>query len=863
TLKSPPHSLTPPPAAGDRLLQVRIPLSPRGLLCGSFPSLTNHPLRLSHSTLPLARPADRFRRHCPSFDGSTPWTMTAQAKKRGAVENGDGSMGASLASSIANNEDVGPIVRHAFESGKPETLLNSLNNIVKKKEVEIEEICRTHYEEFILAVDELRRVLVDADELKGTLSGENQLLQEVASALLLKLDELLELYAINKNVKEALATLKICVRVTSLCRICNRDIAEGKYHSAMKTLDLIEKDYLQNIPLTLLKKVIQKQIPMIKLYIEKKVCSEFNEWLVYIRRIAKEIGQAAMGQASLACQKDEGMRARQREAEDCSRIGFDEHAYALDLEFMDEEEILEFDLAPLYRAHHIHMLLGLGEKFKEYYYNNRLMQLNLDMQISTSQPFVESYQPLLVQVAGFFIVEDRVLRTADGLLSETQVESMWETANSKITVILEEQFSQMNAAKHHLLVKDHVNLLGAAMKKYGYQPTSLIQVLDKSRDKYLGLLLSDCRKQMRDIFSKDSYERMVIKKENEYEMNVAAFQLEPADKAPDLPYVAPFSSSVPSACRIVRSFIEDSVSYLSYGGSMNFYDLVKSYLDKFLIEVLNDGFLNLVHGGSLEFPQMVQIAGNISILEQSCDMFLWHAAQLCGIPRRLLEKPHSGLTARAVLKASGNAAYNASISLVNSKIDEFMMMLPSINWTVEEVPEHANDYMNEVIIYLHAVVSSGQHILPRDALYKVVSGALSHISDSIVTVLLSDRVKRFNANAVAGIDIDLKLLEGFADDTFRSTGLSDLRMETSFKDCLLEVRQLINLLLSNQPESFANPVIREKNYGSLDHKKVAIICDKFKDAPDSLFGSLSSRNTVQNARKKSLDVLKRRLKDFS
>jgi ribosomal protein L9 len=60
-----------------------------------------------------------------------------------------------------------------------------------------------------------------------------------------------------------------------------------------------------------------------------------------------------------------------------------------------------------------------------------------------------------------------------------------------------------------------------------------------------------------------------------------------------------------------------------------------------------------------------------------------------------------------------------------------------------------------------------------------------------------------------------------------------------------------------------NSAIREKNYGSLDQKKVAIICDKFRDAPDSLFGSLSSRNMVQNARKKSLDVLKRRLKDFS
>ncbi|KAM0924145.1 hypothetical protein ACQ4PT_005120 [Festuca glaucescens] len=784
--------------------------------------------------------------------------MPEQTKK-----NGDGGIGAALAGFVSNNQDLGPIVRHAFETGKPDALFHNLRGIAKSKEVEIEELCRLHYEEFILAVDELRGVLVDADELKGVLSGENLRLQEVASALLRKLDELLESYAANKNLGEALATLKICLQVTSLCQVSNMNIAEGKFHTALKTLELIEKDYLQNIPLKLLKKVIEKKIPMMRLYIEKKVSAEFNEWLVYIRKFAMVIGQASIRQATLDRQKDEGMCAWQMEAEECSRVGFNEHAYALDVEYIDEESTLEFDLTPVYRAHNIHTCLGLGERFREYYCSNRLMQLNLDMQISTAQPFLESHQHFLAQVAGFFIVEDRVLRTAEGLLSESQLETMWEASISKVTSILEEQFTRMDAANHHLLVKDYVSLLGATMKKYGYQATSLLEVLEKNKDKYHELLVSDCRKQIQGVFAKESYERMVIEKEHEYNTNVATLQLEPIHVVPVLPYVAPFSSSVPGSCRIVRSFIEDLVSYLSYGVMVNSYDVVKRYLDKLLIEVLNDCLLKLIHSGSLETAQLVQIAGNIAILEQSCDTFLWHAAQLCGLPKRLLEKPHSGLTARAVLKASQNAAFNGLITSTNSKIDEFMLLLTSINWTAEETPEHANDYMNEVLIYLDMVVSTAQPVLPREALFKVVSGALSHISDSIVTVLLSDRVKKFSVNAVVGIDIDLRLLEEFAEDRFHSTGLSDLRNETSFKDCLVEIRQLTNLLLSNKPESFMNAVIREKNYDSLDHKKVTIICDKFRDAPDSLFGSLSSRNMVQNARKKSLDVLKRRLKDFS
>ncbi|KAG2540133.1 hypothetical protein PVAP13_9NG534400 [Panicum virgatum] len=782
--------------------------------------------------------------------------MSAPPKKRTIVDSGDGGLGLGIAAFITNGEDL--------------ALMHNLRSIVKKKEVEIEELCRLHYEDFIVAVDELRGVLVDAEELKGVLSGENSHLQEASTTLLFKLDELLEIYLVKKNVGEAIATLKICVKVFSLCLRCNNYIAEAKFHPALKTLDMIQKGYLNSIPLKLLKKVVARQIPLIKLHIEKKVCSEFNDWLVHIRRMAKHIGQVSINQASLARQKDEEIRARQREAEGHSHAGPDEHLYSLNLENKEEESALDFDVTPVYRTHHMHICLGIGEKFRDYYYKNRLMQLNLDMQISTSQPFLESHQPFL---------------------SQSQVETTWETAIAKITSILEEQFSRMRTASHFLLIKDYGpdclwawltrcknGLLArlrryerneciwparlvraqwmhigdrAAVNKYGYQITQLIEVLEKSGDRYHQLLLLECRKQIDDILTNDSYEQMVIKKEYEYNMNVKTFHLEHDDVIPDFPYVAPFSSFVPEVCRIVRSFIEDSVSYLSYGGLMNIYDVVKVYLDRLLIEVLNDSLLNMIYARSLAMSQMMQLAGNISVLDQACDMYLLHSAHLCGIPKRVAERSHSGLTARAVLKASQNALYNSLINSANFKVDEFMVLLENVSWIAEEAPDDANDYMNEVLIYLETLVSTAQSILPLEALYKVVSGAISHISDSIMTTLRNDGVKRFTVNAVLGLDIDLKMLEAFADEKFDSIGLSDLGKETTFRDCLVEIRQLVNLLLSSQPENFMNP------------KKVAIVCDKYKDSTGSLFGSLSNRNVKQNARKKSMDVLKRRLKDFS
>ncbi|KAK8642967.1 hypothetical protein V6N13_012288 [Hibiscus sabdariffa] len=783
-------------------------------------------------------------------------------KRRATIDNGETGEDLVLATLIGNGDDLGPLVRHAFEMGRPEPLVQQLKHLMKKKEVEIEDLCKTHYEEFIRAVDELRGVLVDAEELKSDLSSDNFRLQEVGSALLLKLEELLESYSIKKSVTEAIKMSRICIQVLELCVKCNKHLSQGQFYLALKAVDLVEKNYLQNFPVNKIKIVIEKAIPMIKAHIEKKVTSHFNEWLVHIRSSAKDIGQTAIGHASSARQRDEEMRERQRKAEEMSMAGMD-FVYQLDVDEVAEESVLKFDLTPLHRSYHIHTCLGLQEQFRDYYYKNRLLQLTSDLQIPSSQPFIESHQTYLAQIAGYFIVEDRVLRTSGGLLSVEQVETMWETTVAKVVLILDAQFVQMGTATHLLLVKDYITLLGATLRQYGYEVSPILEVLDKSRDKYHDLLLEDCRQEIENIICNDSCDQMIVKKESDYDNNVLAFHLETSDIMPAFPYIAPFSSMVPDCCFIVRSFIKGCVDYLSYGLNSNFYDIVRKYLDNLLIDVLNEVVLNKVHSPALGESQVMQLAANISYLERACNFFLQYAAQLCGIPVRSVDRPRAGLTAKAILKTSRDEAYLALLTLVNSKLEEFMALTENINWTMEEIVQDRNDYMTEVVFYLETLLSKGQQILPLDALYKVGSGALEHISSSIVAAFLSDSVKRFNANAVMLINNDLKMLEKFADERFQSTGLSEVYRDGSFQGCLVEARQLINLLSSSQPENFMNPVIRQKNYNALDHKKVSIICDKFKDSADSIFGSLSNRNTKISSRKKSMDMLKKRLKDFN
>lgn len=771
-----------------------------------------------------------------------------------------------LSTAISNGDDLAPFVRKAFASGRPDSLLHSLRHCVRSKESEIEDLCRSHYQDFISAVDELRSLLSDADTLKSSLSEVNYVLQSVGDPLLSSLDAYLESSSVARNLASALSSARNCVVLLDLCDRANQHFAADNLYQALRAVDSLERDFLlpDNVPSAGLRRMLQRQIPAFRAHVERRISKDFSDWMVQIRVVSRNLGQMAIGRASASRQREEELRVKQRQAEEQSRLSLRNCAYSLDEEEDDEDPLSgsgagTFDLTPLYRAFHIYQTLGLRDRFRQYYFENRNLQLTSDFQVSSMTPFLESHQTFFAQIAGFFIVEDRVFRTGGGLITRVEVDALWDTAVTKMVSVLEDQFSRMQTASHLLLVKDYVSLLSVTLRRYGYTVDPLLDVLSKHIDKYHDLLLSDCRQQISEALAADKFEQMLMKKEYEYSMNVLSFQIQTSDIIPAFPYVAPFSSTVPDCCRIVRSFIEDSVSFLSYGGQLDFYAFVKKYLDRLLSEVLDGAFLRLVESKSLGVSQAMQVAANMAVLERACDFFLRHAGQLSGIPLRIAERTRREFA----LKKSRDAIEELLLSLLRGKIDDFMLLTDGIVWMGEDPPQNGNEYANEVIIYLETLVSTAQQILPAQVLCRVIYGVLSHISEKIVGLFLSDLVKRFNGNAVAGIDTDVKLLESFAESQSQLFSESVESRTNDLKQALAEARQVVNLLASNHPENFLNPVIREKSYNKLDYKKVVAISEKLRDSSDRLFGTFGTRSAKQNPKKKSLDALIKRLKDVS
>ncbi|KAJ8557128.1 hypothetical protein K7X08_002753 [Anisodus acutangulus] len=162
---------------------------------------------------------------------------------------------------------------------------------------------------------------------------------------------------------------------------------------------------------------------------------------------------------------------------------------------------------------------------------------------------------------------------------------------------------------------------------------------------------------------------------------------------------------------------------MPHDGQLDFYDVVKKYLDRLLTKILDEALLKLINMSIGGVTQAMQMAANMALFECVYDLFFRHATQLLGIALRMAKRE--------------------------------MRLFPLTNCDVTEEmlsgllkKKGGNEYVHEMIIFLETLLSTAQQILPVQVLKRVLQDVMFHISEMIVGALLRESVKRFNVNDV-------------------------------------------------------------------------------------------------------------------
>uniref|UniRef100_A0A4W5KHA2 Exocyst complex component 6 n=1 Tax=Hucho hucho TaxID=62062 RepID=A0A4W5KHA2_9TELE len=240
---------------------------------------------------------------------------------------------------------------------------------------------------------------------------------------------------------------------------------------------------------------------------------------------------------------------------------------------------------------------------------------------SSSHETVEGYRRYFNQIVGFFLVEDHVLHSTQGLLTRAFTDELWNMALSKITAVLRTHSSYCSDPDLVLELKNLIVIFADTLQGYGYPVNRLFDLLFEIRDQYNETLLKKWALVFREIFELDNYSPIPVETEEEYKSVVSRFPFHDAEiEKQDFPKKLPMSQSVPQIYVQVKEFIYASLKFSEslHRSWTEIDDMLRKSTNLLLTRTLSGCLQNLIKKPHIGLTELVQIIINTTHLEQAC-----------------------------------------------------------------------------------------------------------------------------------------------------------------------------------------------------------------------------------------------------
>ncbi|WAR22182.1 EXC6B-like protein [Mya arenaria] len=288
-------------------------------------------------------------------------------------------------------------LRAVYDDDELGKFMDLLVGKIKSHDKEIERMCNYHYQGFIDSVREL---------LQGEIDATNTALQVSCEPLLHRGDHL--------------------IRCRHMYGKLQDQMKEKRFYPALKTLEQLEHTYLPRVSSHWFSQTMAEAIPQLRNRIKEASMSDLKDFLENIRKHSAKIGEVAMGHAaeqnnmdpSIARKREKKKKRapappnpftgeREDDSDDENKSPALAEHHSVDEEELSAQDLIDF--SPVYRCLHIYTVLHES---------------------------IENYKKYFHDIVGFFVVEDHILSTTQGLVNRAYMDELWETSVSKIVSVL-------------------------------------------------------------------------------------------------------------------------------------------------------------------------------------------------------------------------------------------------------------------------------------------------------------------------------------------------------------------------------------------------------------------------------------------
>ncbi|KAF9351418.1 hypothetical protein BGX26_010571 [Mortierella sp. AD094] len=724
-----------------------------------------------------------------------------------------------------NLEHLGPTMKDVYRNDKMKPFLDQLGKFIRRKEMEIEKMCNSNYQEFVQSVDRLLKVRQGTVDLKDKIHTLNTDVQRAGTELTAKKRELIESKRILENIATATETLRTCIHFLDLANRVNVQVENRKYYSALRIVDEIQVVHLRSVIQFEFARHMQDCIPILQHAIKDAVTTEMKEWLVSIRASQMTMGKLAMDRMATRQQRwrdrsNKGVRLKTtHNVNSAVEVAVNEEN---EVDILDTDQV-DLDFKPLYQCLHIYDELGQRAEFRTSYADDRRAQAKLTLSSITSSfnlkdRNTDNFKALLQGIVGFFIVEHIILYSTTNFRTQSQLDELCELVTNLLLRLLSEGLASCQDPDMFLSVKLLLMLYIQTMESYNYPVSRLNDLLLTLFRTYADQLETKFSANFHKLVDEDDYTPMLVENQDEYDLLQKSFRFKEDRKSlrQGFPRTLPFSKVVPYCCEDIREFVRQFYRFVEgFNQEQNeMDDLVKDSLDTLLIQHVHSVWLKKLESRNLS--QISQIIVNLEYFQGACGDF----EQLLTDMRSTSDGTKASLQATGLFRETRKSAEKRISELVNSKIDD-ILELAEYDWLPTGVEDLHSTYIQELVSFLSVVMSATLQSLPDSIRTFVYYDALEHLASQLHGIFTDPSVKHINQKFVTVFDMDVRYLEDFV------ATLENPNVAQTF----LPLRQLINLLLSENTEEYMDPAIRNRNYAQVKSDDVTRMLEKLMTAP--------------------------------
>ncbi|XP_062474871.1 exocyst complex component 6B isoform X4 [Pezoporus occidentalis] len=726
---------------------------------------------------------------------------------------------------------IGPTLRSVYDGEEHGRFMEKLEARIRNHDREIEKMCNFHYQGFVDSITELLKVRGEAQKLKNQVTDTNRKLQNEGKELIVAMEELKQCRLQQRNISATVDKLTLCLPVLEMYSKLREQMKSKRHYPALKTLEHLEHTYLPQVSHYRFCKIMVDNIPKLREEIKEVSMSDLKDFLESIRKHSDKIGETAMKQAQQQRNLDNIVSQHPRISG--GKKSKKEACASSELEVPGAQDLVDF--SPVYRCLHIYSVLGARETFESYYRKQRRKQARLVLQPpSNMHETLDGYRKYFNQIVGFFVVEDHILHTTQGLVNRAYIDELWEMALSKTIAALRTHSSYCSDPSLVLDLKNLIVLFADTLQGYGFPVNQLFDMLLEIQDQYSETLLKKWSGVFRNILDSDNYSPIPVTNEEVYKKIVGQFPFQDAEleKQP-FPKKFPFSEFVPKVYSQIKEFIYACLKFSEdlHLSSTEVDDMIRKSTNLLLTRTLSNCLQNVIKRKNVGLTELVQIIINTTHLEKSCKFLEEFITNITNV---LPETVHTTkLYGTTTFKDARHAAEEEIYTNLNQKIDQFLQ-LADYDWMAMEPGSKASDYLTDLIGFLRSTFAVFTH-LPGDVdVHSTMSGkvaqtacmsACKHLSTSLMQLLLEAEVRQLTLGALQQFNLDVEECEQFA----RSGPVPGFQGDT-LQLAFIDLRQLLDLFIqwdwSTYLADYGQPTCK---YLRVNPTTALVLLEKMKD----------------------------------